>query len=142
MKIKLMSIFVMLFLLFVVGCDNYNKVVIKDAVINVEVVDNEEERANGLMFRERLGENDGMLFVFEDSDFRTFWMKNTLIPLDIIFISENFRIINIEEAEPCKEGRCEIYSSMDKAKYVLEVNKEFTEKKNISEGDLVNIRIK
>jgi len=140
MKIRLMLIFVMIFLIFVLGCEN-NKVIINGKQINVEIADNDEEMTKGLMFRRELGENKGMLFIFEDSGSRTFWMKNTLIPLDIIFISEDFKIINIEKAEPCKLEPCKLYHSTDKARYVLEVNKGFTERKKINPGDLVEIKI-
>lgn len=61
--------------------------------INAEIADDNEERIKGLMFRERLNENSGMFFVFENEEEQTFWMKNTLIALDIIFIDKNLEIV-------------------------------------------------
>ena len=140
----MMKLLIFLFvLLLAVGCgprNIENKVVITGKSINVEIADSEEEKAIGLMFRESLCEDCGMLFVYEDSEIRTFWMKNTLVPLDIIFISDDFKIINIEDAEPCKEDPCKIYSSNGNAKYVLEVNFGFTEKNNVKKGDFVEIK--
>ena len=132
-----------IFLIFISGCrgniveiDNGEEVI----KVNVEIADAAGERGKGLMFREGLGGDEGMLFIFEDSRERNFWMKNTLIPLDIVFISEDFEILNIEEAEPCENELCEIYSSDGSAKYVLEVNQGYSKKNNIKAGD--NIKIK
>src|SRR3989338_3158581 len=84
--------------------------------VNVEIADDAKERATGLMFREFLGDDSGMLFVFDDENARNFWMKNTLIPLDIIFISKGFEIVDIKYAEPCKEDPCASYSPVKPAK--------------------------
>jgi len=127
--------------MFVTGCGFSNKVVINGKVIDVEIADAPEERSKGLMFRESLKKNEGMLFVYEDSKIRSFWMKNTLIPLDIIFISEDFRIINIEVAVPCEEDPCRTYDSLKDVKYVLEVNKGYSMEKGIESGDFVEIKI-
>ena len=107
--------------------------------VEVEISDSPEERAAGLMFREFLGENSGMLFIFDDETTRSFWMKNTLVPLDIIFISKDFEIVDIKYAEPCKENPCISYVSKGPAEYVLEVNGNFTIKNNIKIGDKIII---
>ncbi|MCX7648651.1 MAG: DUF192 domain-containing protein, partial [Elusimicrobiales bacterium] len=65
--------------------------------INLEIARTEYERRLGLMFRKELCQNCGMIFVFEEEDQKTFWMKNTYIPLDIIFLSKNMRINDIFE---------------------------------------------
>ena len=109
-------------LLFLVGCSSSSYVELNENRINIEIVDNDLERAKGLMFRENLCSDCGMLFVYEKEDGRSFWMKNTLIPLKIIFIDENFIITKILEAEPCKTDICETYEGY--GKYVLEVNPE------------------
>lgn len=110
---------------------------IDNKVLNIEIARTPEEHARGLMFREELNENDGMLFIFDDEEIRYFWMKNTLIPLDIIFIDKNKRIINIEHAIPCVSASCENYVSKDVAKYVLEVNGGFSEKNNLTIGKII-----
>lgn len=108
------------------GCSANRQVIFhvqnSDYKISVEVADSPDEIAAGLMFREKLKPDKGMLFVFNDSAARSFWTKNTLIPLDIIFISEDKRVINIaENALPCKENPCESYESSGPAKYVIEI---------------------
>lgn len=105
--------------------------------INVEIADDSNEREKGLMFREKLNENGGMLFVFDDESYQTFWMKNTLIPLDMIFIDGNFNVVDIKHAVPCKKEPCALYKSSNPAKYVLEVNENFTEKNNVKIGDKI-----
>ena len=127
----------MLALIF--GCSSENFVIINNKTIQVEIADNNEERVTGLMFREELCENCGMLFIFDDSEPRSFWMKDTLIPLDMIFIDENYEIVNIKHATPCLEGSCMTYDSGMKAKYVLELNGRFTDKNNIKIGDKLEI---
>lgn len=104
---------------------------------SVEIADDNEERQKGLMFREEMDENSGMLFIFENSDYYNFWMKNTLIPLDIIWISEDMKIVDIQNAVPCLEEPCEIYKPREKAFYVLEVNSGFAERNEINIGDEV-----
>jgi hypothetical protein len=107
--------------------------------INVEIADDSLERERGLMFREGLGENSGMLFIFKDEQVRGFWMKNMLIPLDMIFINGNGKIVSIKTAEPCKADPCASYSSDYPAKYVLEVNSGFALKNNVSVNDSIEI---
>ena len=79
----------------------------------------------------------GLLFVYEEEKIRNFWMKDTLIPLDIIFIDSKNKITKIHHANPCKEEPCKIYPGL--AQYVLEINQNITTNKNISEGDLVKV---
>ena len=143
MKNKILILTFLIFLLLLAACKSENIVFIdngnKEIKINVEIADSFEERTKGLMFREFLNENSGMLFVFDDEDYRSFWMKNTLITLDIIFISENFEIVDIKYAVPCKEDPCVSYKSSKPAKYVLEVNGNFTIRNNIKIDDKIII---
>ncbi|MFH1452251.1 MAG: DUF192 domain-containing protein [archaeon] len=90
--------------------------------IFVEVADSYAERQIGLMYRESLCENCGMLFIFEDEAVRSFWMKNTLIDLDIIFINSDFEVVDYVSMKPCEGEICESYLSKKLAKYVLEIN--------------------
>lgn len=110
--------------------------------VNIEVADDNSERMRGLMFREKLDDNSGMLFIFDHEDYRTFWMKNTLVPLDIIFISKQHEIVDIKYATPCREDPCKHYPSSKPAKYVLEVNGNFTTNNNIKIGDQIQLNNK
>jgi len=95
--------------------------------------------AQGLMFRKSLDDNKGMLFAFDSSSPKSFWMKNTLIPLDIIFIDENFVIKRIYHAIPCEDDPCPRYISGVPVQYVLELGGNLTIENNIKEGDVINI---
>jgi len=106
----------------------------------VEIADEDLERRKGLMFRESLLENEGMIFVYDKSQKLTFWMKNTLIPLDMIWIDENSVVQHIEYAVPCETEICDIYGWDGFSKYLLEVNGGFTEKYDINVGDKVLIK--
>lgn len=114
--------------------NNNNSSVI--ARIFVEVPDDQEEFARGLMFRTHLPWNAGMLFAFYDEEPRRFWMKNTLIPLDMIFVDSSSKIIDIKEnVPPCKQEECPTYPSKEPAQYVLEVNAGFVQEKGVKIGD-------
>ena len=109
------------------------------AAVNSEIADTEAEREQGLMFRKELGKDEGMFFVFADEDFRSFWMKNTLISLDLLFIDSNKVVVDIKEGFlPCKTDVFESYTSKAKAKYVLEVNSGFVAENNVMVGDVVS----
>jgi len=113
--------------------------------LTVEVADNFLQRSKGLMYREELGYVDGMIFKYDEEKERVFWMKNTYIPLDIIFIDSEKQIVNIEEAEPepnTSRSDLELYRSERASKYVLEVEKGFSEKNNLTEGDRMVFRDK
>ena len=114
--------------------NNNNSYVI--ARVFVEVPDDPEEFARGLMFRNHLPWNAGMLFAYYDEEPRRFWMKNTLIPLDMIFVDSSSRIIDIKEnVPPCKQEECPTYPSKGPAQYVLEVNAGFVQEKGVKIGD-------
>ena len=139
MKTSLLLIFILIFLS---GCD-YSKpslVSLNGKTFEVEIADTQLERAQGLMFRKELKENSGMLFIFPESDKHSFWMKNTFIPLDIIWIDENFKIVYIyENAQPCRESCNSITPNKD-AKYVLEINSGLAEKYEMKIGDRAEIK--
>ena len=100
---------------------------------NVEVADTEEERAQGLMFRENLPENAGMWFVFPEPGIYAFWMKNTLIPLDVLYFDEEGKFVSVQTMNPCEHDPCKTYPSARPAKYALEVNAGFAEKEGVGE---------
>lgn len=106
--------------------------------IMVETAITADEKEKGLMHRESMPESSGMVFIYEEEVQRSFWMKNTLIPLDIIFVGEDKVINSIEEADPePNKSDSELSSYQGQAKYVIEVNQGYTEERNISEGDRV-----
>ncbi len=119
--------------------EDYVSVQIGGENILAEVADDSREREQGLMYRENLPENQGMFFVFSDMAQRTFWMKNTLIPLDIIYISDTYRVVSISTVYPCKADRCEVYSSNAPARFVLEVKAGFAEEHSVGVGDKVRL---
>ena len=114
--------------------NNNNSSVI--ARVFVEVPDELEEFARGLMFRNHLPWNAGMLFAFNEEEPQRFTMKNTLIPLDMIFADSSSKIIDIKEnVPPCKQEECPTYPSREPAQYVLEVNAGFVQEKGVKIGD-------
>ena len=97
--------------------------------VDVELARTHREISRGLMFRAHLCENQGMMFLFHTEQPLGFWMKNTLIPLDIIFISEKLEVISAQtRVPPCKQDPCPVYRSEKPAKFVVEVNAGFVEK--------------
>ena len=112
-----------------------NRVCIDDCFY-VELAETQEQRSKGLMHREVLDQDKGLLFIFDEEKEHSFWMKNTLIPLDIIWINEDKEIVDIKkDVQPCVQERCEIFKPSNKAKYVLEINAGQSEKTNIKIGD-------
>lgn len=92
-------------------------------VLTLELALNDDERARGLMFRPSLPADRGMLFVFPDVRRRSFWMKDTLIPLDIVYLDEAGSVVSVSaDAAPCYEEPCPNYFSSGPAAAVLEVN--------------------
>lgn len=103
--------------------------------VEVELARTEAQKRQGLMRRKELPENRGMLFIFAYESRQTFWMKNTLIPLDMIFIGQDFKIKGIiENAKPESERLLRI---SEPSRYVLEVNAGFAQKNGIQAGDKV-----
>lgn len=103
--------------------------------IDLEIADSEYARQLGLMFRDKMNENEGMLFIFPREDYLSFWMRNTLLPLDIIFVNKQKEIVTIHSyTTPFSE---QSYPADTLAQYVVEVNAGFTGKFNIKEGDKI-----
>jgi uncharacterized protein len=108
--------------------------------VTAEIADSSEKRARGLMFRTSLGEKEAMVFVFDEVSALGFWMHNTLIPLSIIFLDTEMRIVDIQDMQPCREkvpGRCIVYTSRRPAKYAIETRYGFPKKFGIKTGDQV-----
>ncbi|MCX7945148.1 MAG: DUF192 domain-containing protein [Deltaproteobacteria bacterium] len=106
----------------------------------VELAITEEERQKGLMFRENLPEDSGMLFLFKDESIHNFWMKNTYIPLDLIFIASDMSVVGTyKNAKPLSEDNISIGKP---SRYVLEINAGLADKYRIDETTravLINI---
>ena len=109
---------------------------IKGKTIKVEVARTEKEKERGLMFRERMGKNEGMLFVYEREERLSFWMKNTRLPLSIAFIDKGGRIVDIQDMEPFS---LETHTSAHPATYALEMNRGWFAREGIKVGDFVKI---
>ena len=96
---------------------------LKGKRFTVEVAESQEKQALGLMFRESMPDDHGMVFIFPAEGMRSFWMKNTKIPLDIFYFDEDLKLVNVSEnTPPCRSSRCPGYPSTGPAKYVLELN--------------------
>ncbi|HEX2833643.1 MAG TPA: DUF192 domain-containing protein [Thermoanaerobaculia bacterium] len=105
-------------------------------VFALEVVADEEQRAQGLMFRDYLRPNTGMLFVFPSDGEYSFWMKNTLIPLDMLWIDVNKNVVHVKhDVPPCRVDDCPSYSPGASARYVLELAAGEAKKHNLKAGD-------
>jgi hypothetical protein len=109
--------------------------------IEVELATTPEEWSTGLMHRKELPEGHGMLFVYDRPSILSFWMKNTLIPLDILFIGSDFRIKMISEnTPPCPaDTDCPSYTSLEPVPYVLELKGGTVARQKISVGDLLGL---
>ena len=104
--------------------------------IDIELATTEEEHARGLMFRKQMDENKGMLFMFSYEDWRSFWMRNTLIPLDIIYVNAKREVVSI-----CKNAKTLDETSLPSeapAMYVIEINAGLCDKYGIDKGTVVN----
>jgi hypothetical protein len=120
--------------------NNEPQVCFNNKCFSVEVARTFNERAVGLMNRTELQKDSGMLFVFEEDGEYNFWMKNTLISLDMIWISSDKKVVFIKNnAEPCKQEVCESIKPNAIARYVLEINGGLAEQENIKPGDDVFI---
>jgi uncharacterized membrane protein (UPF0127 family) len=106
------------------------------AVVRAEIARTQEERNNGLMFRKKLPDGEGMLFVFEADQVLSFWMKNTYIPLSIAYIASDGRIIDIKELYP--RDKSSVVSSRS-VRYALEAPQGWFSRAGVRTGDIVKI---
>ena len=120
---------------------NISQACFENECFKVEIADTKQKREIGLMNKENLAMSNGMLFIFEKEGIYKFWMKNTLIPLDIVWIDKNNEIIFIKEnAKPCKVEQCELFGPNEKAKYVLEINGRLAEEIGLKVGNKVEYK--
>jgi uncharacterized protein len=111
-----------------------------DLDLSVEVADDEEERARGLMFRRSLAADGGMVFLYSEPIEGSFWMKNTLIPLSIAFFDAEGSILRILDMAPCREDPCPLYTPGVAFIGALEVNRGAFERLGVREGDRIELR--
>ena len=105
--------------------------------LTLEIADDENERAKGLMFRRSLEENSGMLFIFQDDSVRSFWMKNTYIPLDMIFVDSNKKVVGIlKNVPPLTEDPRSVGKP---SRYVVELAAGETDRLGIGEGSVLEV---
>jgi len=104
--------------------------------INIEIANSDFDRQLGLMFRRHMENNDGMLFIFPNEEMQAFWMRNTFIPLDMIFVNAAKKIVTIHRNTQTLSDQS--YPSAAPALYVIEVNAGFCSLHNINEGDRIN----
>lgn len=102
--------------------------------LKVEVASTFEQRAVGLMYREKLGANDGMLFIYEEPGYQSMWMKNTRVPLSVAFLDGSGAILNIADMEP---GTLDSHMAAGPALYAIETNLGWFAKRRIKPGDRV-----
>lgn len=103
--------------------------------VDIEIADDDARRTQGLMYRDSMAENRAMLFIFPDEQERSFWMKNTIMPLDIIYVNAKGVIVTVQKnAVPYSEDSI---PSNGPAQYVVEVNAGFCDRHSIKAGDHV-----
>ena len=112
----------------------------KERCFDVALAQNAIERIKGLMFQKSLEQNKGMLFLFDKEEKHYFWMKNTFIPLDIIWLNKDKKVVFISENnQPCKWYYCSSIKPTVEAKYVLEVNSGIVKKIELKVGDELSL---
>ena len=114
-----------------------SKIQIASKVISIDIAKTPEQHQHGLMFRTSLPENEGMLFVFDEEQVLSFWMKNTYIDLAIAYFDKNKNIVDIQEMKATNQmmvGEIPSYPSAKPAQYALEMNKGWFKKNKIKVG--------
>ncbi len=122
------------------GClsDQQAKVCFGPDCLKVEIARTSQELERGLQYRERMSRDEGMLFVFPQDVEAGFWMKNTLLPLDMIWLNQDKRVVYLEKnVPPCFQDDCPVYGPKEPIRYVVEANAGFADAKNIQVGQEV-----
>jgi uncharacterized protein len=111
-------------------------------VLQSEVMVKDEDRAMGLMFRASLPADHGMLFLFDQPDFHTIWMKNCKFPIDIVWLDGDRRVVDVAATvPPCKADPCPVYQPMFKASYVGEMNAGEAAREKVARGAVVDFKL-
>lgn len=143
MPLNVLALLVVSALLGLGGCraDDGTWVELRGQRVQVEIADDFETRARGLMFRDHLPDSHGMLFVYDREQPAAFWMKNTRIPLDILFFDQQRRLVAMRKrVPPCSLGdRCPSYPSGKPALYALEINAGQADAMGLAIGDALTL---
>ncbi|WP_303636647.1 MULTISPECIES: DUF192 domain-containing protein [Stenotrophomonas] len=136
---SLLRSLLMLPLLALAGCATdaaHHWVELEGARYQVELASNDETRARGLMFRDTMAEDHGMLFIHDREEMQAYWMKNTKLALDILYFDSERRLVSQQrDVPPCSAGdMCPPYPSGGPARYVLELNAGQAEKLKLKDG--------
>ncbi len=111
----------------------------KAVEVSAQIAQSKQELSKGLSKRKSLPENQGMLFLFKEEQFLAFWMKDTFIPLDLIFLNKDKQIVKIVKlAQPCEGENCPSYFSDFESQYVIETKGGFCDKYQINEASAVD----
>ena len=119
------------------------KITLGTKTLVVEVAENAQQHEQGLMFRDKLGPDDGMLFIFKNEETRFFWMKNTLIDLSIAYFDKNGTLMDIHEMTSGKgipDDQLPSYASVKPAKYALEMSKGWFDKNKVKIGAKLKLK--
>jgi hypothetical protein len=109
---------------------------------SVEIADTQQKQALGLMYRDEMAADHGMLFIFPNEAPRSFWMKNCRIPLDIMYFDKDLIMVSASlDTPPCRLSRCPTYPSIAAAMYVLELNAGTAEKLGIGPGSRMTLEL-
>lgn len=111
-------------------------------ILNIDIAETEEQHAYGLMFREKLGKDEGMLFIFQNEERRDFWMKNTLVDLDIGYFNKNKTLIDIQQMKAVTsilQTDLPSYPSKGPAQYALEMSQGWFKKNKFPEGTTIKL---
>ena len=111
---------------------------LRGETFTVEIADDAEEMQLGLMFRDSMAADHGMIFIYQDEGLRSFWMKNTRLSLDILFFNSERELVDWHvDVPPCKTPQCPSYPSQVPARYVLELNAGKAAELGVEKGDIL-----
>ena len=109
-------------------------------VISAEIADTSERVMYGYMYRTEVRDDEGMVFIYPEAGFHSFWMKNTLVPLDIIWLDDDFSIIHMQApAPPCKADPCPSFGPMRVSRYILEARAGTAARERLKPGDRITV---
>jgi uncharacterized protein len=144
--LRLMPLWILLSALVLAGCPKpQSSVQLKGRTFSVEVAKTDASRAQGLMFRESMPSDAGMVFIFDDAQPRAFWMHNCKMALDILYFDEQLRFVSAAlSVPPCNlpPERCPNYPSEGAAKYTLELNAGLATELGVKKGDLLTLDLR